>query len=538
MNYRRYSVKTLVLVWASLGLLAILSVQLLVRAWVERPELERIQYVADMKDVQRVDAVYNSILEAVANRARDHAKWDSAYQFVSDQNKAFLRENFVADAFVDNQFTGAAFFDLNKKLLHATSYQQDSKTFSHTLPFSPAVLANKIFADTHGAAASHSSMAPMVGSVAGGGRNGFLLTAEGLVAIAVEEVTPSSFVGPSRGYLLLWRKIDPELTSQIARQVGLSFTVSLMGPDDVVLASTSKDSIARRDKNGKISWALNNINDEPIVKNTLSFSDSYYEDELITASVLAELATAIILVLASILIVNKAFIAPLVQLSSGTRSIVESKNYRSEITMSAAQEFEQVALQFNELLRAVYDQEMVLQTQNLKLRLESIRDPLTGISNRRYLDEYLDSCWKWSLEESKPFALVLMDVDSFKAYNDNYGHPAGDKVLKSIATLLKNSVDSSHGTIARYGGEEFCAVLIEKSEQQVRWWCKEVLDEIALLEIEHKYTERGYVSISIGVAFGTAADYHQLRQFFQIADTELYRSKSAGKNCMNFADVA
>ena len=97
MNYRQYSVKTLVLVWASLGLLAIVSVQLMARAWVERPELEHIQYVADMKDVQRVDVAYQSILEGVANRARDHAKWDSAYRFVSDLNEEFLRENLVAD---------------------------------------------------------------------------------------------------------------------------------------------------------------------------------------------------------------------------------------------------------------------------------------------------------------------------------------------------------------------------------------------------------------------------------------------------------
>jgi len=195
-------------------------------------------------------------------------------------------------------------------------------------------------------------------------------------------------------------------------------------------------------------------------------------------------------------------------------------------------------VQFNELMRTVYDQEMVLQTQNLKLRLENIRDPLTGISNRRYLDEYLESCWKWSLEESKPFAIVLMDVDSFKAYNDFYGHPAGDKVLKAVASLLKTSVDSAHGNVARYGGEEFCAVLIEQSEQQVRWWCNEVLEEIALLEIEHEKTALGQLSISIGVAYGIAADYRQLRNFFQIADQELYRAKDAGKNCVRFSDVA
>ena len=530
MIIQKFSVKTILLIMLCVGVSTMVGVQLLVQVLVERPQLERIQYASDLKDVKRIDRAFEYTVREVANRTSDNARWDSAFQFVDDLNEAFIRANIVDIMFTDNNINGIAFFDLSNGLRYSMSYDAKSQHMESGHPFTPIQLQKDILSGSE---------------ETGANPKGFIGDGQGrVIAFASLPILPSSGVGPARGTLVIWRVLDEAFMAQLVLQSGLSYEMEPVSKTEMAaeesyqFAKGTPKVIAPRNQKNQMHWNLHDINGVPLRRNVVTFESSYFASSLLSASVVAEISVAIVLLFLSAWVVHRVFIRPLSLITSNTRSIAHSKDYHTEINIVAAREFEQLALQFNELLRTVYDQEMVLQTQNLKLRLENIRDPLTGISNRRYLDEYLESCWKWSLEESKPFAIVLMDVDSFKAYNDFYGHPAGDKVLKAVASLLKTSVDSAHGNVARYGGEEFFAGLIEKSEQQVRWWCKEVLDEIALLEIDHEKTALGQLSISIGVAFGIAADYRQLRDFFQIADKELYRAKDAGKNCARFSDVA
>jgi len=530
MIIHKLSVKTILLIMLCCGVSAMVSVQLLVRAYVERPQLERIQYAADLKDVQRIDRAYEFALKELANRANDNAGWDDSYRFIVDLNEAFIRANIVENTFTDNNLDGIAFFNLTNELRFSMTYEAKTRTMVSGHPFTPIQLQIDIL---------------LASKQAGADRTGFIRDGQDrIIAFASKPILPSSGDAPARGTLVVWRVLDETFVAQLIRQTGLNYEMRSITSSEVTAEvprrslGSALDTVEPRSEHNQIAWYMHGLKGVPLRQHLLTFESSYFTADLFSVSVMAEISVAIILLVLSAWVIHRVFIRPLSLITHNTRSIAQSKDYRTEINIEAAVEFEQLAVQFNELMRTVYDQEMVLQTQNLKLRLENIRDPLTGISNRRYLDEYLESCWKWSLEESKPFAVVLMDVDSFKAYNDFYGHPAGDKVLKAVASLLKTSVDSAHGNVARYGGEEFCAVLIEQSEQQVRWWCNEVLEEIALLEIEHKKTALGQLSISIGVAYGIAADYRQLRNFFQIADQELYRAKGAGKNCVKFSDVA
>jgi len=530
MIIHKLSVKTILLIMLCFGVSAMVIVQLLVRAYVERPQLERIQYAADLKDVQRIDRAYEFALQELASRANDNAKWDDAYRFIVDLNEAFIRANIVENTFTDNNIGGIAFFDMTNNLRFSMAYEAKSRTMESGHPFTPIQLQVDIL---------------LASKQTGADRAGFIRDGrDRILAFASKPILPSSEDAQARGTLVVWRVLDEAFVAQLIRQTGLFYEMGPISRAEMTeevsrrFSESTLKTVEPRNEHNQIAWYMYDLNGVPLRQHVLTFESSYFTPDLFSLSVLAEISVAIILLALSAWVIHRVFIRPLSLITRSTRSIAQSKDYRTEIHMVAAVEFEQLAVQFNELMRTVYDQEMVLQTQNLKLRLENIRDPLTGISNRRYLDEYLESCWKWSLEESKPFAVVLMDVDSFKAYNDFYGHPAGDKVLKAVASLLKTSVDSAQGNVARYGGEEFCAVLIEQSEQQVRWWCNEVLEEIALLEIEHEKTALGQLSISIGVAYGIAADYRQLRNFFQIADQELYRAKDAGKNCVRFSDVA
>ncbi len=161
----------------------------------------------------------------------------------------------------------------------------------------------------------------------------------------------------------------------------------------------------------------------------------------------------------------------------------------------------------------------------------SIRDPLTGIPNRRFFDRYLDIVWKQAMNSLQPVSLLLVDVDYFKLYNDTYGHRAGDDCLRSVATTLSSSLAGFGYIIARYGGEEFAAILPETDSARAVQLAEEIRRRVSELEIEHRAPDAdGHVTISLGVATGVPGLLHSPTNLIEKADRALYRAKNDGRN--------
>jgi len=156
----------------------------------------------------------------------------------------------------------------------------------------------------------------------------------------------------------------------------------------------------------------------------------------------------------------------------------------------------------------------------------SITDPLTGLHNRRYLMEYLEKEISRSKRYDMSFGLLIFDVDYFKAYNDTYGHQAGDEVLKSLAGVLQEGL-RTEDLKARYGGEEFCIVLPQTNQSTVYKIAEKVR---ALIEwrLKPPVTKR-QITVSIGGAVypDSATDIDIL---IKTADDRLYRAKTEGRN--------
>jgi len=164
-----------------------------------------------------------------------------------------------------------------------------------------------------------------------------------------------------------------------------------------------------------------------------------------------------------------------------------------------------------------------------KVTTESQRDFLTGVSNRKALEYRLDEQIKQSKSNNTPFCLLMLDIDHFKSFNDNYGHLFGDEVLKIVAKSLTDTVKGKD-FVARYGGEEFAVLLPETPIGGAMIVADIIRKAIASRELKRKDTgERmGAITVSIGVASFHADD--TIETFVQRADAALYVSKKTGRN--------
>ena len=168
---------------------------------------------------------------------------------------------------------------------------------------------------------------------------------------------------------------------------------------------------------------------------------------------------------------------------------------------------------------------------NLDLTDKIHYDTLTGIYNRRFLEESLKRSIL-SLSRSGGLLSVLMiDVDFFKKYNDTYGHPMGDKCLKSLAEALAKGVRRADDFVARYGGEEFVAVLPNTNESGAVVVASKLLESIRELNIPHEESDvADHVTISVGITTDDANHTQNAEEYIKQADKALYLSKKDGRN--------
>ncbi len=165
------------------------------------------------------------------------------------------------------------------------------------------------------------------------------------------------------------------------------------------------------------------------------------------------------------------------------------------------------------------------------------RDGLTGIHNRRRLDAQLQAAWQQGLRERRPLALLMVDIDCFKAYNDRYGHQAGDEVLKDVARVLDGSVRRPLDLVARYGGEEFVVMLFDTTREHAEALALRITEEVRGLAIANAGSSCApVVTVSVGVAFVQPAAGRSCEGLLQLADEALYAAKNAGRDRVQVMD--
>jgi diguanylate cyclase (GGDEF)-like protein len=167
------------------------------------------------------------------------------------------------------------------------------------------------------------------------------------------------------------------------------------------------------------------------------------------------------------------------------------------------------------------------------------RDALTGAQNRRSFDDQLARIWSQAAEEHRTVAIVLIDVDHFKAYNDRYGHLAGDDALRAVAHAVQKFTRRPGDILARYGGEEFAAILQGLDGERAGHIAEQMRRAVMELGIEHRGSRTSEsLTISLGVAVIEPSEARNSRGALQLADQALYQAKVKGRNGVELLDEA
>ncbi|PTQ91113.1 diguanylate cyclase domain-containing protein [Agitococcus lubricus] len=157
-------------------------------------------------------------------------------------------------------------------------------------------------------------------------------------------------------------------------------------------------------------------------------------------------------------------------------------------------------------------------------------DGLTGARNRRYFDECLPREFRRAMRAHLPLSLMMIDVDYFKQYNDQYGHLAGDDCLKAIVNTLTQLLRRPADVVFRYGGEEFVCLLPDTDANGAAMMAEQVLNRCRKLAVEHKLSPYGIVTLSIGLTTLMPQPEQHVSDLVEIADQALYRAKEEGRN--------
>ncbi|RXZ32891.1 diguanylate cyclase [Oxalobacteraceae bacterium CAVE-383] len=225
----------------------------------------------------------------------------------------------------------------------------------------------------------------------------------------------------------------------------------------------------------------------------------------------------------------------------GVMKQTENGNYRVRLSSEGSDEIAVLSHKFNQMagivhrhheqLDALVDaRTRALRDANQKLEALSATDGLTGLANRRRLDEVLGSELRRAIRSSKPLAVIMLDVDFFKKYNDHYGHQAGDVCLRKVADALQEGCHRGGDLVARYGGEEFVLVAADTDMAGSLLMAETLRAAVESLRLPHCESEFGQVTVSIGVAALQPMAAHTADTLLRIADQAMYQAKLQGRN--------
>ncbi|NMP31384.1 diguanylate cyclase [Thalassotalea sp. M1531] len=181
-------------------------------------------------------------------------------------------------------------------------------------------------------------------------------------------------------------------------------------------------------------------------------------------------------------------------------------------------------------MERIADMQKALDSANQKLAQLSHVDELTQIANRRGMDKFLENAWQTNCRQNAELSLMMIDIDYFKQFNDNYGHQEGDRCLKKVADMLSQSINRATDGVFRFGGEEFVIVLPFTPSSGARFKAKEIigrLNELAIIHDFSKISEK--LTLSIGLS-STESGADSVTRLIEQADKALYQAKELGRN--------
>jgi diguanylate cyclase (GGDEF)-like protein len=266
----------------------------------------------------------------------------------------------------------------------------------------------------------------------------------------------------------------------------------------------------------------------------------------------AQVARSALLVLIGMLLALVASVTMVRQMTRPIRALQDGAALIGKgaldhrLSVTTGDELEELADSFNRMAEQLQESYATLEKKveertselaesNHKLELLSATDALTGIANRRRFDEVLALEWSRATRTGQPLALAMLDIDWFKAYNDHYGHQAGDACLQRVARVISDTICRGADLVARYGGEEFVFIAPATNAETALSLAEKLCEEFRIIAIPHEHAPNGCVTVSIGVASMIPDVELNSSILIHAADQAMYRAKELGRNMVVLA---
>ncbi|REC95469.1 sensor domain-containing diguanylate cyclase [Kushneria indalinina] len=472
-------------------------------------------YVA--KEMGRVESAWQSDLKKLGAETRDWASWDDAYDFMRGNTPEFVEKSFSQEMFHDMNYMMMIFMRMDGSPAWMAGYDRSTDQYS----------------TCSSAADSCRWMSPIFSVVQDHVRHQrpeldkWLLSVPAPAMIATSPIVPTERGdAPPLGWLAVVRSMDRAWFESTRDQTGVDISIEpILHPDLIVkpppIIRISDDQLLA------IRWL-----DAAPGDNKLSLQATLPRREFVANAAsfnfamlwtIGVLLTVVIVILG---LLELIILTPTRRLAHFTREQRREESFSDSLPVSLIarrDELGSLAREFQHLL-------MHQKARTDSLEQLSHRDHLTGLLNRRYLDEYLVQSLTQANQNHHAVGLIIIDIDYFKAYNDHYGHPEGDHCLTRVARILDRVVDDQ-GIVARAGGEEFIVVLPDVTRKRTWRMAEQLRLAVAGLALQHEPSPvADHVTISAGMAISLPQAPCQPAELMRLADESLYRAKQAGRN--------
>ncbi len=518
----RLSLRISLVLALALCLIALWLAQGLGRYLTELPELYEQEFANDVVSVERVKVLFAREFARLEDVVLDNGHWHEAYDFLRTEQggtayRAFVKAefSFLETVHLVPRVDGYTYFRRNGKVFFESAV--DSSTLQEDEPLSLPL----------------SALLPVLPDERGATGTGFVATQRGPVLFAITGITNDSATLDASGYLVAWRRADPVFFKEVLGNQPIDFDhrSAVSQPDLVARLQQQEHGVEPRGDANTVRWLLEDISGEPLFVVTQQVAPRTFNTGLVARSTLLEVGASSLFLVLFALFVSRRVVTPIQELGRFAEEVTESDDNSRRLEVVRRDEIGYLTERFNELLERVHDQEQTLRSQNLALRSLSEIDPLTGIANRRVFEQTLSLDWAHALRTGRSLACLMIDIDAFKAYNDHYGHQAGDRALRQVAEVLADRVNRATDRVCRYGGEEFVVLLSDAGGESAALIAEDMLRSIEQLAIPHDHSRYAdHVTASAGVAAMVPTQERTARDLVEAADRALYKAKRAGGN--------
>jgi len=499
----------LLLALLGVGILTIFQTRIL-------PDIHNITRDHRLVDLSRVEQGIDQELKRIELALHDWGWWDDTYRYAAEPNREYEQTNLTQD------------WLQHIKLDLIVIVGSDGQLLASQFSEAGQALAGRFIADN----LAEQGVSPLLEE----GGTGLMLSPVGPLLIASCQILPTNRAGPSRGHLYFGRLVSHVLVSELAAKLRLPVQLELVAeaPSAPLVRELSDQATL-----SEMTLPLLNTGTQAL-RISLEQERPFYQRTLASArySLTLIFCVAVVAGLAAYLYLERALVRPILALKLESEHFgrIHRPDDQYFEHLAGRDEVGQLAHAFAQMAQRAVDQRSLLERERVKFEQDSLTDPLTGLGNRRYLDQSLATDRALNRDVNRLVAMI--DLDHFKRVNDSYGHDVGDLVLRQMADLLRHCCRQGD-TLVRSGGEEFILVCRGIDEDSAYG----IVERIRRETFVHRFGNGDQalrMSCSLGFLFclkstACSMDEECDKKLIKIADQALYQAKSRGRNtCVGY----